>query len=134
MRTMANWMMAGLTAGAMVLVACGGGSSGSTSEGGGGGSSSGGESQYAGPIGSTNVELGESKYQARCAGCHENGSPPLANLAFTAEHMRRQIREGGGSMPAIGESRLAADELEALLAYLVTIQAVTDGAAAPAAN
>jgi mono/diheme cytochrome c family protein len=115
----------------LMAVACGGGSS---SSGGGGGStsSSGGESQYAGPVASTDVAQGEARYNAVCASCHNNGAPTVANLGWTAEHMRQQIREGSANMPAIREARLSAADLEALLAYLQTIGGV-EGGATPAA-
>jgi mono/diheme cytochrome c family protein len=119
--------------GAVMLGACGGGSGGSSSSGGDG--SSGGETSYAGPIGSTDVAHGETRYNAACGSCHNNGAPPIANLGWTPERMRQQIREGGGNMPAIREARLSAPDMEALLAYLVTVGAVQgDAGAAPAAE
>lgn len=117
----------------LTVVACGGGGGGSsggdTSGSGGGGSTSGGESQYAGPIGSTDTAQGDTRYHAVCASCHDNGAPALANLGWTPEHMRQQIREGSANMPAIRATRLSDADLEAVLAYMQTIGAVTDGAA-----
>jgi len=107
---------------AVMLGACGGGAS--AGGGGGGGGTSGGES-YAGPVTSTDSAHGETRYNAACASCHNDGAPMLANLGFTPEHMRQQIREGGGEMPAIREGRLSAADMEDLLAYLVTTGAVT---------
>lgn len=86
---------------------------------------SGSESPYAGPIASTNVAHGAERYEVACGSCHNNGAPPLANLGWTAEHMRRQIREGGSQMPPIGESRLSSSDMEDVLAHLVTMGAVT---------
>lgn len=130
----------------LALTACGGGgSSGGTSEGtttGGGETAGGGDadagttaaaSPYAGAIGSTDVAHGETKFTARCGGCHNNGAPALANIGWTAERMRRQIREGEGEMPAISAERLSDADMEAVLAYLVTIGAITETAAEPAA-
>ncbi len=108
--------------GAVMLGACGGGAS---SGGGGGGGTSGGESSYAGPVTSTDAAHGETRYNAACASCHNSGAPVLANLGWTPERMRQQIREGGGGMPAIRESRLSAADMEDLLAYLVSIGGVT---------
>ena len=120
----------------LALVGCGGGGGGG-SEGGGGGGTSGGEAQYAGPIASTDVALGQQRYDSRCGNaCHNSGGgPALANIGWTAERTRRQIREGSssGGMSAIPVSRLSDEDMEAVLAYLVTIGAVTDGAAAPVA-
>jgi len=126
----------------IALVGCGGGggggSSGGGSEGGGGGGgSSGGEAQYAGAIASTDVALGQQRYDSRCGNaCHNSGGgPALANIGWTAEQTRRQIREGSssGGMSAIPVSRLSDEDMEAVLAYMVTLGAVTDGSApAPA--
>lgn len=131
----------------LALTACGGGSSGGSSSettGGGETTTGGGEttttgggetapSPYAGAIASTDVALGETKFTARCGGCHNNGAPALANIGWTAEAMRRQIREGEDEMPAISVERLPDADMEAVLAYLVTIGAITETAAEPAA-
>ena len=126
LRGMTTMRIAGLGFGIiMMAVGCGGGSSASTgaaSE----GTSAGGESSYAGPIGSTDTALGQEKYDSRCGNaCHASGGgPELANIGWTPERMRRQIREGSGGMPAIGPTRLSDTDLEAVLAYLVTTGAV----------
>lgn len=116
------------------LVGCGGGGGGGGASGGGG--TSGGESPYAGPIASSDVALGQQRYDSRCGNaCHNSGGgPPLANIGWTAERMRRQIREGSGGMAPIGVSRLSNEDMEAVLAYLVTIGAVVDGAAGGAGS
>lgn len=119
----------GAAALSLALTACGGGGGGGGSEStGGGGGSSGGEASYAGPIGSTDVALGQQRYDSRCGNaCHSSGGgPPLANIGWTAERTRRQIREGSGGMSAIGPSRLTNEDMEAVLAYMVTIGAVTE--------
>src|SRR5262245_35890352 len=85
-----------------LVVACGGGG------GGGAGGTSGGEDAYAGPIASTDVALGQQRYEARCASCHGGGTgPELANIGWDAARVRRQIREGSSRMPAISEARLS---------------------------
>lgn len=114
----------------LAVAACGGGGASSS---GGGTTTGGGEttSHYAGPIGSTDVAHGEERYNAVCASCHNNGAPPVANIGWTTEHLRRQIREGSANMPAIHASRLSDADLEAVLAYVQTIGAV---AAEPAAH
>lgn len=99
--------------GAVMLGACGGGSGGSG--GGGGGGTTGGETSYAGPVASTDVAHGEGRFRAACSSCHADGIPVTG---WTAEAMRRQIREGSGEMPAIREGRLSNEDMEALLAYL----------------
>ncbi len=121
----------------LALTACGGGGGGSSGGGeGGGGGTSGGETSYAGPIGSTDVALGQQRYDSRCGNaCHNSGGgPALANIGWTPERTRRQIREGSGGMSAIGPSRLSNEDMEAVLAYLASIGAVVDeGGAAPVA-
>ncbi len=114
----------------LTVAACGGGSGGSTTT---TTTTGGGESQYAGPIGSTDVAQGEARYNAVCASCHNNGAPAIANIGWTTEHMRRQVGEGSANMPAIHENRLSAADLEAMLAYLNTIGAIGDGST-PAAQ
>jgi len=118
--------------GAALAAGCGGG--GGAGGGGGGAATSGGESAYAGPIGSTDVALGQQRYEAVCAGCHTSGAPQLENIGWSAEHMRRQIREGEGSMPPIRESRLSAADMESVLAYLQSIGAVAADGATPATH
>jgi mono/diheme cytochrome c family protein len=111
----------------LALTACGGGGGGGT---GGGETTTGGESAYAGPIGSTDTAHGEARFNAVCASCHNNGAPQLANIGWTPEHMRQQIREGSAQMPAIHEARLSAPDMEAVLAYLQTIGAIAGAAPA----
>ncbi len=93
-----------------------------------------GASPYAGPIRSSDVALGHERYDARCgSACHDSGGgPPLQGIGWTAERLRRQVREGSRDMPAIGPRRLSDDELEAVLAYLVTLGAVQSDAATAA--
>ena len=112
---------------ALALAACGGGGGSTTTT---TTTTTGGDAAYAGPITSTDTAHGETRFNAVCASCHNNGAPQLANIAWTASHMRQQIREGSAQMPAIHEARLSAPDLEAVLAYLQTIGAV--GADAPA--
>lgn len=116
----------------LTVAACGGGSGGSTTTT--TTTTGGGESQYAGPIGSTDVAQGEARYNAICASCHNNGAPAVANIGWTTEHMRRQIREGSANMPAIHENRLSAADLESMLAYLNTIGSIAPDGATPAAQ
>jgi mono/diheme cytochrome c family protein len=91
--------------------------------------SSGGEVSYAGPIQSTDLALGERKFNSRCNGCHAGG-PTLNGIGWTAERLRRQIREGSGGMNAIPASALSDSDMEAVLAYMVTIGGAVDEAPA----
>ncbi len=117
----------------LAVAACGGGGSTTT---GGGDTTTGGDtsSQYAGPIGSTDAAQGEARYNAVCASCHNNGAPAIANIGWTTDHLRRQIREGSANMPAIHPARLSDADMEAVLAYLQTIGAVAGDSATPAAQ
>jgi mono/diheme cytochrome c family protein len=76
--------------------------------------------QYQGPIESTDVARGEELYNSLCMSCHGGGAPALEGLGWEPGLMRQQIREGGGRMPAIRESRLSAPDLEAILAFMTT--------------
>lgn len=114
----------GIVVVALATSACGGGGGG-----GAGTETAGGEaSAYAGPVASTDVAHGQARYDAVCGSCHNNGAPPVANLGWTPDRMRQQIREGSGSMPAISETRLNPEDMEAVLAYMQTIGSVTGGA------
>ncbi|MBX3270248.1 MAG: cytochrome c [Sandaracinaceae bacterium] len=106
---------------AVALSACGGG----------GDAASGAQASadYAGPIGSTDVAGGQAVYERICASCHS--SHPLDDIAWSAPRVRQQIREGSGRMPPIRANRVSDDELEAILAYMATIGAVTDEGGAP---
>ncbi len=110
---------------ALATAACGGGSGEEGGEGGEGGTS-GGEvpAQYAGPIQSEDTAHGEQVFQQACAPCHDSG-PDLHDVGLSAGRIRQQIREGGGNMPAINATRLSDEDVEAVLAYLVTINAAT---------
>jgi mono/diheme cytochrome c family protein len=113
-----------------LIAACGGG--GGEGEGTGEGEgeeTAGGEvpEQYAGPTTSTDAAAGAEVYERACAPCHTGGdAPQVANVGYTAARMRQQIREGSGQMPPISESRLSNEDMEALLAHLKTMNAVTD--------
>ena len=112
----------------LAATACGGGEETGDSE-----STSGSEAavSYEGPIGSSDTAAGEQVYNDYCAGCHQGGdggadaAPAVNGIGWTAEHMRRQVREGEDSMPAFSESTLSGEQLEQLLAYLASTGGVT---------
>ncbi len=65
--------------------------------------------------------------QPGCNRCHPGGErglgPALHGAAFEAKHptdetIRRQIRIGGGGMPAFSADRLSEQELEDVIAYI----------------
>ncbi|MCZ7685457.1 MAG: cytochrome c [Sandaracinaceae bacterium] len=104
--------------------------------GGGGGAAEPGEvaAEFQGPIASSDVARGEELYNGICMSCHAGGAPALDHLGWEPAAMRQQVRRGQGRMPAIGASRLSAEDLEAILAYLATTGAVNGGAAATAGD
>lgn len=109
------------------LVACGGGGGGSEAPS--GGESSGGENAgYAGPITSTDVAHGKELFSTHCDDCHPGGEedvgPSLIATPHTPARIRQQIREGSGKMRPFSEKRLSNEDVEAILAYLASINAV----------
>lgn len=76
--------------------------------------------QYQGPIQSSDVAQGEVLYNSLCMSCHGGGAPALEGIGWEPGAMRQRVREGGGRMPAITESRLSDPDLEAILAYMTT--------------
>lgn len=87
-----------------------------------------GGSAYDGPITSTDVTIGKEVFDTHCEDCHPGGEedvgPSLIADPHTPADLRQQIREGSGKMRPFPEKRISGDELEALLAYLQTINAV----------
>jgi mono/diheme cytochrome c family protein len=108
----------------VVAIACGGGASQPGSA-----ASSGGElTQYEGPISSTEVDRGKELFSTYCDDCHPGGDadvgPSLIAKAHTPPQIRRQIREGSGKMKPFPEKRVTKDDMEAILAFLASINAV----------
>jgi mono/diheme cytochrome c family protein len=109
----------------LTLCACGGGASEPSS----GETSTGGESaQYEGAITSTDAAHGKELFDTSCGDCHPGGEsdvgPSLIAEPHTAPRIRQQIREGSGKMRPFSEKRLSNDDMEAVLAYLASINAV----------
>jgi len=99
--------------------------------GGAGAAGEGGSASYEGAIASNDVAGGEQVFNEACGGCH-GGGPSLQDLAWDPARMRRQIREGSGGMPALSLDDVSDDDVEAVLAFLVTIGAVASDEAAGA--
>jgi mono/diheme cytochrome c family protein len=110
---------------ALAIAACGGGKSGEEA---GGEASSGGESEYAGPIASTDVAKGKEAFDSFCGDCHPDGGadvgPSLIESPHTPADLRQQVREGSGKMRPFSEGRLGKEDLESILAYLASVNAV----------
>ena len=107
------------------LIACGGSKG---SEEASGESTSGGEAEYAGPIASTDVAHGKEVFDNLCGDCHPDGGedvgPSLIAKPHTPAKLRQQVREGSGKMRPFPEKRLSKDDLEAILAWLASVNAV----------
>jgi len=105
-----------LTAVAILLLAgCGGGAASASTEV---------PSQYAGAIRSEDTATGQARYEAICRACHDDTAPALEGITWEPAQMRRQVREGSGEMPPVSTSHLSDDDLEAVLAHMVTTGAV----------
>ena len=108
------------------LIACGGG--GSAEEPGTEGTSGGEDAAYAGPIASTDVDKGKEVFATNCDDCHPDGQedvgPSLIADPHSPAQLRKQVREGSGKMRPFSEKRVSNEDLEALLAYLASINAV----------
>jgi mono/diheme cytochrome c family protein len=109
------------------LSACGGGSEAPEGEESSGGEAEGG-SAYEGPITSTDTAKGKEVFHTHCEDCHPGGEedvgPSLIADPHTPSDLRKQVREGSGKMRPFSEKRISNEDLEALLAYLQTINAV----------
>ena len=125
--TLRNLFLAATLGAAPFAVACGGDTSADEGE-----HHSGGENAaaYAGPITGTDVAAGQALYEEHCNNCHPGGEagygPAVANIGWDAGHMRMQIREGEGRMPAFGEDQLDAAGLENMILYIQSIGGVTE--------
>jgi mono/diheme cytochrome c family protein len=111
--------------GALVAIGCSGGGAAEPE----GESSSGGEaSEYAGPIASTDVAHGKEVFANFCDDCHPDGGadvgPSLIEDPHTPARIRQQVREGSGKMRPFSEKRLSNEDMESLLAWLASVNAV----------
>jgi mono/diheme cytochrome c family protein len=91
--------------------------------------SAGGEaSEYEGPIESTDVANGKALFDDFCGDCHPDGGedagPSLIDDPHAPATIRRQVREGKGKMRPFSEKRLSAQDLESVLAWLASVNAV----------
>ena len=112
-----------------LAIACGGGGAEGAEEAASGAETAGGESgDYEGAIASTDVAGGQEVYAKFCDDCHPDGGedvgPSLIDDPHSPARLRQQIREGSGRMRPFSEARLSGEDLEKLLAYLASINAV----------
>jgi len=108
----------------LLAVGCGGGASEPEAEGSSGSESS----EYDGPVASTDVAHGQEVFASFCDDCHPDGGedvgPSLIADPHTAAQVRKQIREGSGKMRPFSEKRLSNEDMETLLAWLASVNAV----------
>lgn len=110
------------------LTACGGGGSEEPAT---GEETSGGEeggAGYEGPIASTDSTKGKEVFDTFCEDCHPGGEEDVGPSLIADPHspakVRQQVREGSGKMRPFSAQRLPDEDLEHLLAYLQSINAV----------
>ena len=78
--------------------------------------------QYEGPVQSQDVAGGEQLFTDVCGACHiDGGAPDLNEHAHSVAMIRQTVREGDGQMPPLDVSRLSDEDLEAILAYMVSV-------------
>jgi mono/diheme cytochrome c family protein len=111
--------------GVLVGVGCGGGGASEPDA----EKSSGGESAaYEGPIASTDAAHGKQVFSNFCDDCHPDGGadvgPSLIETPHTPARIRQQVREGSGKMRPFSEKRLSSEDMESLLAFLASVNAV----------
>jgi cytochrome c5 len=84
---------------------------------------------YEGPIGSQDVAAGKEVFSTFCDDCHPDGEedvgPSLIADPHSPPRLRQQIREGSGRMRPFDESKISPEDLEHLLAFLDSINAVS---------
>jgi mono/diheme cytochrome c family protein len=119
-----HWAKLCVCVGVVAAGGCGGGSSKPEGE-----SSSGGESsEYAGPIASTDAAHGQEVFKSFCDDCHPDGNedvgPSLIATPHTPSRIRQQIREGSGKMRPFSAARLNNQDMESILAWLASVNAV----------
>ena len=72
------------------------------------------------------ILLGARVFASSCNGCHPGGTqglgPAINNKPLPTWLMRFQVRKGLGAMPAFTEEDINAQELDALLRYLVWLR------------
>ena len=83
------------------------------------------------PMVSSDAAAGEQVYATFCEGCHPNGmegdGPAIVGEMLTPAQMRWRVRSGEGDMPGFDTSKISKKELDDLLAYTATFQAVNLG-------
>lgn len=80
------------------------------------------------PLASRDAAAGEQVYETFCEGCHPGGmkgdGPKIVGAMLSPAQMRWRVRSGGDDMPAFDESKISQTELDDLLAFTASFQAV----------
>ncbi len=128
MKIHSNWMLSICAGSAMLFTACGGGSKTPSSA-----ATSGGEPTIVitdAEEWATLVDNGKVTYDTACGSCHPGGDadlgPALKNKPITVASMTKQIREGSGRMRPIGPDQLPEEQMQGLMVYMSTLNAVGD--------
>ncbi len=80
------------------------------------------------PLASRDAAAGAEVFETFCEGCHPGGmegdGPKIAGAMLSPAQMRWRVRSGGDDMPAFDESKISKTELDDLLAFTASFQAV----------
>lgn len=80
--------------------------------------------QYQGPVQSEDVATGEQLFTDVCGTCHIDGdAPDLMAESHQVAVIRQTVREGTDQMPPLDAAHVSDSDLEAVLAYMVSVQA-----------
>ncbi len=76
--------------------------------------------------GTGDVAAGKVAFDQNCGGCHPGGNqgngPALRGRNLTADQITRQVRNGGGGMPAFPASRISDQQLNDIIAYVQSLR------------
>ena len=83
-------------------------------------------SASAAPSGAGDVTAGKAVFDQNCNACHPGGDrgagPALRGKNLAAARITRQVRNGGGSMPAFSTSQISDQQLNNLIAYVDSLK------------
>jgi mono/diheme cytochrome c family protein len=83
------------------------------------------------PLSDPKLVAGRQVFMANCYECHPGGSaglgPSLNDKPLPAFAIRTQVRKGFGAMPAFDDTRIAAPDLDNLVAYLQMLRSHKPG-------
>ncbi len=78
------------------------------------------------PAVAADVTAGKAVFDQNCNTCHPGGDrgvgPALKGRNLSADRITRQVRNGGGSMPAFSASQISDPQLNDLVAYVQSLK------------